>query len=40
MAKQNKETIHTKGIEISIFSEDFQNDIISLTDIGLGCRAN
>ena len=33
MAKQNKETLHAKGIEISIFSEDFQNDFISLTDI-------
>jgi len=31
--KPIKEIIHAKGIDISIYSEDFQNDYISLTDI-------
>ncbi len=31
--KPVKETIHAKGIEISIYSEDFKNEFISLTDI-------
>ncbi|MBV1758607.1 MAG: KilA-N domain-containing protein [Dethiosulfatibacter sp.] len=34
MAKKTiKETIHAKGIDISIYTEDFQNEYISLTDI-------
>lgn len=34
MAKrQIKETIHAKGIEISIYTTDFENEFISLTDI-------
>lgn len=28
-----KETIHAKGMEISMYTEDFQSDYISLTDI-------
>ncbi len=28
-----KETIHAKGVNISIYTEDFQNEYISLTDI-------
>lgn len=31
--KLRKETIHAKGIDISIYTEDFQNEFISLTDI-------
>lgn len=31
--KPIKEIIHAKGIDISIYSEDFQNEYISLTDI-------
>lgn len=31
--KQIKETIHAKGIDISIFTTDFQNEYVSLTDI-------
>ena len=31
--KSVKETLHAKGMEISIYSEDFQNEFISLTDI-------
>ncbi len=33
LKKPIKETIHANGIEISIYSEDFQNEYISLTDI-------
>ncbi len=34
MAKQQvKETIHAKGFEISIYTADFKNEYISLTDI-------
>ena len=33
MAKTIKDTIHANGIDISIYSEDLQNDYISLTDI-------
>ena len=34
MAKQQvKETIHAKGFEISIYTEDFKSEYISLTDI-------
>ena len=28
-----KETIHAKGMDISIYTVDFQNEFISLTDI-------
>ena len=31
--KPIKETIHAKGIEIGIYTTDFQNEYISLTDI-------
>ena len=31
--KQVKETIHAKGLEISIYTNDFQDEFISLTDI-------
>ncbi len=31
--KPVKEKIHAKGMEISIYTEDFQNEFISLTDI-------
>lgn len=31
--KSIKETIHAKGLDISIYTEDFQNEYISLTDI-------
>lgn len=33
MSKKVKETIHAKGFEISIYTEDFKNEFISLTDI-------
>lgn len=33
MSKIVKEVIHANGIEISIFTEDFQNEYISITDI-------
>jgi hypothetical protein len=33
LKKSIKETIHAKGIDISIYSEDFHNEYISLTDI-------
>ena len=33
MGKIIKDTIHAKGIDISVYSEDLQNDNISLTDI-------
>lgn len=33
MAKIKKETIEAKGFAIQIYTEDFQNDYISLTDI-------
>jgi len=34
MAKKTiKETIHAKGMDITIYTEDFQNEFISLTDI-------
>lgn len=33
MAKMTKDTIRAKGIDISIYTEDFQNEFISLTDI-------
>ena len=28
-----RETIHTKGIDIGIYTNDFENEFISLTDI-------
>ncbi len=31
--KPVKETIHAKGFDISIYTNDFQNEFISLTDI-------
>ena len=33
MAKVAKEIIHANGIDIGIYTEDFKNDYISLTDI-------
>lgn len=33
MAKTIKETIHAKGIAINVYTTDFQNEFISLTDI-------
>lgn len=34
MAKKTvKETIHAKGFDIGIYTNDFQNEFISLTDI-------
>ena len=33
MSKIKKETIEVKGFEIQIYTEDFKNDYISLTDI-------
>ncbi|MBO5071422.1 MAG: hypothetical protein J6C32_00500 [Eubacterium sp.] len=31
--KPIKETIHAKGIDIGIYTTDFENEFISLTDI-------
>lgn len=31
--KPAKETIHAKGMDIAIYTEDFQNEFLSLTDI-------
>ncbi len=28
-----KDTIHAKGVDISIYTNDFENEFISLTDI-------
>ena len=33
MAKIVKDTIHANGIEIGIYTTDFENEFISLTDI-------
>ncbi len=33
MEKEVKETIHAKGIDIGIYTSDFKNEYISLTDI-------
>ena len=33
MGKLIKETIHANGIDIGIYTEDFDNEFISLTDI-------
>ncbi|AHF14874.1 KilA-N domain-containing protein [Niabella soli] len=32
-AQQTKDTIHANGLEIAIYTEDFKNEYISLTDI-------
>lgn len=31
--KPAQETIHAKGMDIAIYTEDFQNEFLSLTDI-------
>ncbi len=33
MSKIKKDTIKAKGFSIEVYTEDFQNDYISLTDI-------
>ena len=33
MSKLVKEVIHANGIDIGIYTEDFQNEYISITDI-------
>lgn len=33
MGKIIKETIHANGIDIGIYTQDFENEFISLTDI-------
>ncbi len=33
MAKIVKDTIHANGVEIGIYTQDFENEFISLTDI-------
>lgn len=33
MSKMKKETIHAKGFDIDIYTTDFENEYISLTDI-------
>ena len=33
MAKVIKETLHANGIDIGIYTQDFENEFISLTDI-------
>ena len=35
MAKIVKETIHAKGIDIGIYTTNFENEFISLTDIAI-----
>ena len=40
MAKIIKDTIHANGIDISVYSEDLQNDYISLTDIAKREKVN
>ncbi len=35
MAKIKKETIEAKGFSIEVYTEDFKNDYISLTDIAI-----
>ena len=35
MSKAKKDTIEAKGFAIQIYTEDFKNDYISLTDICL-----
>lgn len=31
--KEWKETLHVKGVEIALFTDDFQDEFLSLTDI-------
>ena len=33
MGKVIKETIHANGIDIGIYTQDFENEFISLTDL-------
>ena len=33
MAKTIKETIHANGVDIGIYTQDFENEYLSLTDI-------
>ena len=33
MGKMIKDTIHANGIDIGIYTQDFENEFISLTDI-------
>lgn len=33
MGKKIKETIHAKGMDIAIYTENFQDEFLSLTDI-------
>lgn len=33
MGKTIKDTIHANGIDIGIYTQDFENEFISLTDI-------
>lgn len=33
MGKIRKDTIHADGIDIGIYTQDFENEFISLTDI-------
>ncbi len=33
MAKMVKETIHANGVDIGIYTQDFENEYLSLTDI-------
>lgn len=35
MTKVVKDTIHAKGIDIGIYTADFENEYVSLTDIGV-----
>ncbi len=35
MARIVKETIHAKGIDIGIYTTNFENEFISLTDIAM-----
>ena len=32
-AKIAKETLHAKGLEIAIYTQDFKNEYVSLTDL-------
>lgn len=40
MGKVIKETIHANGIDIRIYTEDFENEYISLTDIAKNVKGN
>lgn len=37
--KLYKDTIHAKGVDITIYTEDFQNEFLSLTDIQIRCHS-